>query len=333
MRHHRVAVLGFDGMAPFELGVVAEVFALPRPELDVDWWYSFALCAERPGPLRAVGGFTIDAPLGLKTLARADTIVVPGTADVQRDPSTEVLSMLARAHERGVRLLSICSGAFVLAAAGLLDGRRAATHWRYAELLQQRFPRVHVDSKVLYVDDGDILTSAGTAAGIDACLHIVRSDHGAALANRIARRMVVAPHRDGGQAQFIEQPLPHPAEDPITSVLDEVRADLSERYSVADLATRAHLSPRQFSRRFKAATGSSPTQWLIRQRVNSSLPLLETDSRSIEAIGRAVGFRSPASYRKHFRDTVGISPTTWRQRFRQLDHATTDGMRLVARTY
>jgi AraC family transcriptional regulator, transcriptional activator FtrA len=317
MRRHRVSVLGFDGMAPFELGVAAEVFALERPELEVDWWYSFTLCAEQPGPLRAVGGFTVEAPRGLRTLARADTIVIPGTADVRRDPSPEVLSTLRRAHERGARIVSVCSGAFVLAATGLLDGRRAATHWRYADLLQQRFPRVEVDSRVLYVDHGDILTSAGTAAGIDACLHVVRSDHGVAVANRVARRMVVAPHRDGGQAQFIEQPLARLEGDPIGTIVDQVRTQLAEDHSVEDLAARAHLSPRQFSRRFKAATGTSPARWLIRERVEASLPLLENDTRGVEEIGRSVGFNSPAAFRKHFRETVGLSPAAWRARFRR----------------
>jgi AraC family transcriptional activator FtrA len=203
----------------------------------------------------------------------------------------------------------------VLAAAGLLDGRRAATHWRYAELLRERFPRVRVDDSVLYVDDGDILTSAGTAAGIDACLHLVRTDHGAAIANRVARRMVVAPHRDGGQAQFIEQPLAVPADDPIARVAAFARAHLADGHTVETLAARAHLSPRQFRRRFKASLGSTPAQWLIRQRVEATLPLLENDGRSIEAIGRAVGFRNPAVYRKHFRDTIGTSPANWRQRF------------------
>lgn len=317
MRRHRVSVLGFDGMAPFELGVAAEVFALERPELEVDWWYSFTLCAEQPGPLRAVGGFTVEAPKGLRTLARADTIVIPGTADVRRDPSPKVLSTLRRAHERGARLVSVCSGAFVLAATGLLDGRRAATHWRYAELLQQRFPRVEVDSSVLYVDQGDILTSAGTAAGIDECLHVVRTDHGVAVANRVARRMVVAPHRDGGQAQFIEQPLARLEDDPIATIVDHVRKRLGEGHSVEDLAARAHLSPRQFSRRFKAATGTSPARWLIRERVEASLPLLENDTRGVEEIGRSVGFNSPAAFRRHFRETVGLSPAAWRAQFRR----------------
>jgi AraC family transcriptional activator FtrA len=316
MRSHRVSLLGFDGMAPFELGVAAEVFALPRPELDVDWWYRFALCAERPGPLRAVGGFTIGAPYGLRALATADTIVLPGTADVHGDPSERVLTALRDAHTRGARILSICSGAFVLAAAGLLDGLAATTHWRYAGLLRSRFPRVHVDSRVLYVDTGQIITSAGTAAGIDACLHLVRRDHGADVANRVARRMVVAPHRDGGQAQFIEQPVPAATgDDPIAVTIARALGHLHQPLSVGDLAQEAHLSPRQFSRRFAAATGSSPGRWLIERRIDASLPLLERDGHGIEAIGRMVGFTSPAAFRRHFHRLLGVSPATYRQRF------------------
>lgn len=316
MDRHSVAVLGFDGMAPFELGVATEVFALPRPELEVDWWYSFALCAERPGPLRAVGGFTITAPHGLRTLAGADTVIVPGTAQVNRDPPEPVLAALRRAHRRGARVVSICSGAFVLAAAGLLDGRRAATHWRYARLLQARFPQVRVDDAVLYVDDGDVLTAAGTAAGIDACLHLVRRDHGAEVAARVARRMVVAAHRDGGQAQFVERPVPvEETEDVISAAMAGARARLAESQSVSDLARASHLSPRQFSRRFKAMTGTSPARWLVSQRVEASLVLLERDPRGIEAIAEAVGFGSPAAYRKHFRTVMGVSPATWRRRF------------------
>jgi AraC family transcriptional regulator, transcriptional activator FtrA len=314
---HEVVVLGYEGMSPFELGVATEVFALPRPELEVDWWYSFALCAERPGPLGAVGGFGIDAPHGLEVLARADTIIVPGSADVHADPPDAVVGALRAAHDRGARLVSICSGAFVLAATGLLDGLTAATHWRYAALLRSRFPRVGVDPDVLYLDHGQILTSAGTAAGIDLCLHIVRCDHGADIANRVARRMVVAPHRDGGQAQFIEQPVPAAGNgDPIGSAIAHALDHLDEPLDVDSLARVAHLSPRQFSRRFRATTGTSPGRWLIEQRINASLPLLEHDERGIEALGRAVGFASPASYRLHFREVVGVSPAAYRQRFR-----------------
>jgi AraC family transcriptional activator FtrA len=318
-RTHRVACLAFDGLAPFELGVAAEVFALPRPELDVDWWYSFAVCAERPGPLAAVGGFELIAPYGLDELAAADTVLVPGVADVHGDPAPAVLDALRTAHARGARLVSICSGAFALAAAGLLDGAEAATHWRYADLLRARFPRVRVNAAILYVDGGQVLTSAGTAAGIDLCLHLVRRDHGAEIANRVARRMVVAAHRDGGQAQFIEQPVPHPAGgaggDPVSRAMDHALAHLAEPLSVAALARRAHLSPRQLERRFRAATGITPGRWLIAQRVHASLPLLESDGRSVEEIAAAVGF-TPAGYRRHFRARMGISPSAYRQRFR-----------------
>lgn len=326
MRNHRVAVLGFDGMAPFELGVAAEVFALPRPELDVDWWYTFALCAERPGPLHAVGGFTIEAPHGLRKLAQADTIVVPGTADLHADPSDAVLETLRRAHARGARLVSICSGAFVLAATGLLDGLVAATHWRHADLLQARFPRVRVDANILYIAQGRILTSAGTAAGIDACLQVVRVDHGADIASRVARRMVVAPHRDGGQAQFAEQPIPRAnGDDPVTRAMARVLEQLPARISVEELAREVHLSPRHFARRFRAATGTSPARWLIDRRVDASLPLLERDSRGVEDVGRAVGFADPGAFRRHFRNRTGLSPSTYRHRFRTDTAATSSG--------
>jgi AraC family transcriptional activator FtrA len=315
-RLHRVACLAFDGLAPFELGVAAEVFALPRPELEVDWWYSFAVCAERPGQLAAVGGFELIAPYGLDELAAADTVLVPGVADVHADPAPAVLDALRTAHARGARIVSICSGAFALAAAGLLDGAEAATHWRYADLLRARFPRVRVNARVLYVDGGQVLTSAGTAAGIDLCLHLVRRDHGAEIANRVARRMVVAAHRDGGQAQFIEQPVPRPAgEDPVARAMEHALGHLAEPLSVAGLARRAHLSPRQLERRFRAATGTTPGRWLIAQRVHASLPLLEADGRSVEEIAAAVGF-TPAGYRRHFRARMGISPSAYRRRFR-----------------
>ena len=315
MHAHRVACLAFEGLAPFELGVAAEVFALPRPELEVDWWYDFALCAERPGPLAVVGGFAVVAPHGLEALARADTIVVPGVPDPHADPPTEVLDALRSAHARGARLLSICSGAFALAAAGLLDGREAATHWRYAGLLQERFPAVRVNADALYLDGGRILTSAGTAAGIDLCLHLVRADHGADVANRVARRMVVAAHRDGGQAQFIERPVARAETgDPVGRAIEHALAHLGEPLAVADLARRAHLSPRQLERRFRAATGTSPGRWLTGQRVQASLALLEAGRPSVEEVAAAVGF-TPAGYRRHFRARLGISPSAYRQRF------------------
>ena len=316
MRDHRVACLAFDGLAPFELGVAAEVFALARPELATESWYEFALCAERPGPLGVVGGFSVLVPHGLEALERADTVVVPGVPDPHADPPEPVLEALRAAHARGARVISICSGAFALAAAGLLDGLEAATHWRYAALLAERFPAVRVNAEVLYLDAGSVLTSAGTAAGIDLCLHLVRRDHGAEVANRVARRMVVAAHRDGGQAQFIEQPVARAGQDdPVGRAMGHALARLGEPLAVSDLARSAHLSPRQLERRFRVATGTSPGRWLIGQRVQASLPMLESGAESVEAVADAVGF-TPAGYRRHFRARMGISPAAYRQRFR-----------------
>ena len=313
---HRVTVLAHDGLAPFELGVAAEVFALPRPELGIEPWYGFSVCAERPGLLAALGGFGLAVEHGLDELARADTIVLPGSPDVHGDPSRKLIEALLAAHGRGARLVSICSGAFVLAATGLLDGRRLATHWRYAALLARRYPRVKVVPDVLYVDGDDVLSSAGTAAGIDLCLHLVRKDHGARVANRVARRMVVAAHRDGGQAQFVDLPVAAPsADDPVSSSMEWALGRLPERIGVEDLARRAHLSPRQFSRRFRAATGASPGAWLLRRRVDAALPLLESSDEPVEQVAARVGFPSPAAFRRHFARAYGVAPSAWRRNF------------------
>jgi AraC family transcriptional activator FtrA len=313
---HRVTVLGYEGLAPFELGVAAEVFALPRPELDVDWWYEFSVCAERPGLLPAVGGIGLSVEHGLEELGRAGTVILPGSPDVHGDPSPALVDALRAAYARGARMVSICSGAFLLAAAGLLDGRRAATHWRYAELLARRYPRVRVAADVLYVDDEDVLTSAGTAAGIDLCLHLVRRDHGAEIANRVARRMVVAAHRDGGQAQFIDLPVPsRPDDDPVAAAMEWALARLPQRIGVDELARRAHLSPRQFSRRFRAATGASPGAWLLRRRLDAALPLLESSDEPVEQVAARVGFPTPAAFRRHFARAYGVPPSAWRRSF------------------
>jgi AraC family transcriptional activator FtrA len=312
----RVTVVAHEGLAPFELGVAAEVFALPRPELEVDWWYEFSVCAEHPGVLPALGGFGLAVENDLDELRRADTIILPGSPDPHGDPSEALVRALLAAHARGARLVSICSGAFVLAATGLLDGRRAATHWRYAPLLARRFPRVRVTPDVLYVDGDDLLTSAGTAAGIDLCLHLVRRDHGAEVANRVARRMVVAAHRDGGQAQFIDLPVPsRPADDPVAGAMEWALGRLPERIGVDDLARRAHLSPRQFSRRFRTATGASPGAWLLRRRLDAALPLLESSDEPVERVAARVGFPTPAAFRRHFARAYGVAPSAWRRNF------------------
>ncbi|TYC24345.1 helix-turn-helix domain-containing protein [Micromonospora sp. MP36] len=311
-----VAVLAYPGMSVFETGIVTEVFGLPRPELEVDW-YQLIVCAERPGPVPVVGGAALHTPYGLAALAEAGTVIVPGVPDVTADPSPELVAALRRAHRRGARLMSICSGAFALAGAGLLDGRRATTHWRYADLLARRHPAVTVDPDMLYLDDGDILTSAGSAAGLDLCVHVVRRDFGAAVANAVARRLVIPPHRDGGQAQFIEAPVSvDPDDDRIAASVAWAVHHLAEPLTVAALARQAHMSTRSYLRHFARATGVSPIRWLIDQRVRASLPLLETTDAPVAEIATAVGFDSPVTYRHHFGRAMHTSPSAYRRAFR-----------------
>ncbi|MFI7130427.1 helix-turn-helix domain-containing protein [Nonomuraea sp. NPDC050153] len=314
-RPHRVAVLAFDGMAPFELGCVVEFFGLPRPELDIAW-YSLAVCAETPEPLRVVGGFTMQAAHGLDVLAEADTVIVPGVADVRGAVSGALASALRHAHSRGARLVSICSGAFALAAAGLLDGREATTHWKYAELLQERFPLVRVNPSVLYVDGGDVLTSAGSAAGLDLLVHLVRTDHGPNVANSVARRLVIPPHREGGQAQFIQAAVTPVTDDGgVARAMAWALEHLAEPIAVADLAGVAHMSERSFIRHFKRQTGTSPLRWVISQRVAASLPMLESTGAPVEEIGAAVGFESAVTFRHHFTRAMRTSPSAYRRAF------------------
>ena len=308
---HRVVALVAPGVPPFELGIVTEVFGLERPELDVPWWYSFTVCTEHPGRREAsVGGFGFFVSHGLEALAQADTIVVPGWHGEVSPALTEAV------RGASARYVSICSGAFLLAACGLLDGRPAATHWRYASRLADAYPRVRVNPDVLYVDDDDVLTSAGSAAGIDLCLHIVRRDHGSAVANSVARRLVIPPHRDGGQAQLIELPMPaHPQDDPIARVMAWALERLESPLSLEVLAARAFMSVRTFTRRFGRATGMTPGRWLIEQRVRASLPLLEAGDEPIETIAARVGFGSAATYRHHFAAIMRTSPTAYRRAF------------------
>ncbi|RJL34685.1 helix-turn-helix domain-containing protein [Bailinhaonella thermotolerans] len=311
-----VSVLAFDGMAPFELGAVVEVFGLPRPELDVPW-YDLRVCAETTEPLRIVGGFTMSARHGLDVFAAADTVIVPGVADVRAEVSPAVVAALRTAHARGARVVSICSGAFALAAAGLLDGREATTHWKYAGLLRTLHPRVRVNPDVLYVDHGDVLTSAGSAAGLDLCLHLVRKDHGAKIANAVARRLVIPPHREGGQAQFIEAQVRDMGEedDAIARSMAWALANLAEPITVAALAREARMAPRTYIRHFTRRTGTSPIRWIITQRINASLPLLESSTAPVEEVGAAVGFESPATFRHHFTRAVRTSPSAYRKAF------------------
>ncbi|TMQ91525.1 helix-turn-helix domain-containing protein [Actinomadura soli] len=315
-RRHTVSVLTFDGMTPFELGSVVEVFGLPRPELDVPW-YDLRVCSLERGPMRTVGGFTMTAEHGLDVFASADTVLVVAVPDVRAAPPPEVVAALRRAHARGARVVSICSGAFALAAAGLLDGREATTHWRYADLLRRRYPKVRVNPDVLYVDGDDVLTGAGSAAGLDMCLHLVRKDHGARIANAVARRLVVPPHREGGQAQFVEAAVTPPADDDaVARSMAWALAHLTEPITVARLAREAHLAPRTYIRHFRRQTGTSPLRWVIAQRIMAALPLLEEGAAPIEEIGAAVGFESPVTFRHHFVRAMRTSPSAYRRTFR-----------------
>ena|SRR6266508_6672262 len=311
-----VAVLAYPGMSAFETGIVTEVFGLPRPELDVAW-YRLLVCAERPGPIPVVGGAALHTPYGLADFAAAGTVIVPGVPDVHADPSPELVAALRRAHARGARLVSICSGAFALAGAGLLDGRPATTHWRYAALLRRRYPLVKVDPDVLYVDDGDVLTSAGSAAGLDLAVHLVRRDFGPTVANAVARRLVIPPHRDGGQAQFIAAPVPHdPDDDRVARSMAWAVAHLAEPVTVAALARVAHMSTRSYLRHFARCSGTSPIRWLVAQRIQASLPLLEAGAVPVEEVGARVGFAHPATFRHHFTRAMRTSPSAYRRAFR-----------------
>jgi AraC family transcriptional activator FtrA len=312
---HRVAAVAFDGMAPFELGIVVEVFGLPRPELDGVPWYELSVCSPDPSPLRTIGGLSLTAEHGVEAVERAATVIVPAWPRIGEPVPEELLEALRAAHARGARVVSICSGAFVLAAAGLLDGRRAATHWRYASALRARHREVVVDESVLYVDDGDVLTSAGSAAGIDLCLHIVRADHGSAVANHVARRLVVAPHRDGGQAQFVDRPVPDADDDRLQAAIAWALEHLDERITLEQLAARAFMSTRTFTRQFRRTVGQTPMAWLVEQRVRASMTLLETTEQPVEWVGARSGFPAPASYRRHFRRVVGVSPSQYRRTF------------------
>jgi AraC family transcriptional activator FtrA len=313
-RHPRVVALAYDGLCTFEFGIAVEMFGLPRPE--VPDWYDFRVCAVERGPLRAAGGLRVQADGGLEALEDAGTIIVPGWRGADAPPPPRLLDALRSAHARGARLLSFCSGVFVLAATGLLDGRRATTHWRYAEALATRHPRIRVEPDVLYVDEGSLLTSAGSAAALDLSLHLIRRDHGPQVANQVARRAVVPTHRDGGQAQFIPSPLPLQGQ-PLGQLLEWMRRHLDRPLPLAELAARARTSERTLLRRFEAATGRSPRQWLIEERLGRARELLEGSRLSIEQIADRCGYGHADSLRHHFRRALGLSPMRYRERFGQ----------------
>jgi AraC family transcriptional activator FtrA len=313
---HSVAVVVYDGISLFEFSVALEVFATDWSELSGVPWYRTVVCAAAPGAVTADGGLQIQVVHGLEAVADADTVIVPPTERLEEVPAA-VLEALAGAHHRGQRIVSLCTGAFVLAGAGVLDGRRATTHWSECDDLARRYPGLSVDPRVLFVDDGDVLTSAGSAASIDLCLHIVRHDHGSEIATQLARQLVVPPQRDGGQAQYIDAPLP--ALDSSHLFADTVawlQEHLDEPVTVEDLASRSAMSPRTFARRFLAGTGTTPYQWLLRQRVQLAQRLLETSDLPVDVVATRSGFSTAGNLRKHFGRLLRTSPQAYRRTFR-----------------
>lgn len=311
----RVVVLAYDGLCTFEFGVAVEVFGLPRPEMG-DAWYRFAVAAVDEGELRATGGIRILADGDLSLLEQADLIVIPGWRGVDSPVPDALCDALRQASARGCRVMSICSGVFVLAASGLLDGRRATTHWRYSETLKSRFPTIDVVEDVLYQDEGDILTSAGSAAGIDLCLHVVRRDFGMDAANRVARRLVIPPHRDGSQTQQLSRPVAQVRESQrFGKLFDYLHQHLAQPHSVDSLSQRVGMSQRTFLRRFQDATGTTPARWLLNERLLRAKDYLENSRLSIDSIAEQTGFGQSATLRHHFRQHFALPPAQYRKQF------------------
>ncbi|WP_413795243.1 MULTISPECIES: transcriptional regulator FtrA [unclassified Pseudomonas] len=309
-----VAILTYKGLCVFEFGIALEIFGLPRPELDVPW-YKCQIVAVDPGPMYALGGIQISVDAGLELLDSAQTIIIPGWRSRHETPPEALLQALRNAHARGARLLSICSGVFVLAATGLLDGKTVTTHWQLSDELAERFPLIKVDPNVLYVDAGQLITSAGSAAGIDACLHLIVRDFGTHVANSVARRLVMAPQRTGGQSQFIVTPVSKSPRNELTRVLQWAREHLNEPLSVCEMASQMAMSERTFLRRFVETTGLSPMAWLQQERLSRARELLESTDQSTTTIAQVCGYRSVESFRKAFRNTVGLPPSAYRERF------------------
>ncbi|MGI5368690.1 AraC family transcriptional regulator [Streptomyces sp. A244] len=315
-RPHRVAVIVDEGTNPFEVGVATELFGLPRPELGLPGpLYEVTLCAPAPEIRMNHGFFTLTGVRGLDGVAEADTLVVPGRPDnvVPRGP--DVLDAIRRAHARGARIVSFCTGTFALAEAGLLDGRRAATHWRWADSFRRLHPKVLLEPDVLFVDEGGLLTAAGSAAALDLGLYIWRRDHGAEIANHVSRRLVFAAHRDGGQRQFVERPVPQVRDESLAPLLAWAQERLGDPLSVADLAARARVSPATLHRRFRAQLGTTPLAWLTSERVTLACRLIERGEERLDVVAARSGLGSAANLRARLRQATGLSPSAYRRRF------------------
>jgi transcriptional regulator GlxA family with amidase domain len=307
-----IALAATDGMLHFEIAMACEIF-VRDPSGLADPWYDLVVCG--PGPV-GIGRFRMDPDDGLDRLARADTVIIPAVEDVDADVPSDLLDAVRAAHRAGARLVSLCTGAFVLAAAGVLDGLRATTHWAHTEVLAARYPRVEVDPDVLYVDNGTVLASAGKAAAIDLCLHLIRRDHGSTVANAVARRLVVPPHRAGGQAQFVSTPVPARDDHPLADLFPWAMARLDRPLTVEDLARQANMSSRNLARQFRSVTGTTPLQWLSAQRIRRAQELLENTDQSIDTVAQAAGMGTATTLRRHFNHTVGVPPDAYRRTFR-----------------
>ncbi|MFJ8056863.1 GlxA family transcriptional regulator [Streptomyces sp. NPDC096142] len=315
-RPHRVAVIVDEGTNPFEVGVATELFGLPRPELGLPGpLYEVMVCTPAPEVRMNHGFFIISGAHGLDAVDSADTLVVPGRPDNVVPRGAAVLDAIRRTHARGARVMSLCTGTFALAEAGLLDGRRATTHWMWAELFRTLHPRVRLEPDVLFVDDGDVLTASGSAAALDLGLHVVRRDHGAEIANAVSRRLVFAAHRDGGQRQFVERPLPDVPDESLAPLLAWARERLGEPLTVADLASRAAVSPATLHRRFRAQLGTTPLAWLTGERVAFACRLIERGEERLDVVAATCGLGTGANLRTHLRRETGLSPSAYRRRF------------------
>ncbi|MFC8718208.1 GlxA family transcriptional regulator [Kitasatospora sp. NPDC057198] len=311
---HRVVVIVDENSNPFELGCATEVFGLRRPEIGREL-YDFRLCSPEPSVVMRDGFFTLGGVAGLEAADAADTLVVPNRPDVEVPRRPAVLDAVRRAHARGARLLGFCSGAFTLAEAGVLDGRRAAVHWRWAESFRSRFPAVRLEPDVLFVDDGDVLTAAGSAAALDLGLYVVRRDHGAEVANSVSRRLVFAAHRDGGQRQFVERPVPDLPDESLAPVLAWAQERLDSPLAVADLAARAAVSPATLHRRFRRELGTTPLAWLTGERLALACRLIEQGESRLAVVARLSGLGTATNLRALMRRETGVTPSAYRRRF------------------